>query len=167
MKTKLFILAIATLISIQTVFSQTEKQVTSIRTEVTAINKAAKKYSKKTKNVEGISLEGTEATYFTSGKGLKKITAKMYGETFKATAELYYQGEELIFAYEKMNRYNGHIAMNPSPKIAKVEEKRLYFSGGKLIKLLIGKVNVKEGSQQWIESEGDMVDLAKTLKDAH
>lgn len=165
MKMKLLILAIATFIGVNTVFAQSvEKQVVSIRAEVTAINKSAKSYKKTTKDIEGVSLEGTQATYFVSGKGLRKITAKMYGETFRATGEYYFQGEELIFAYEKMNKYNGSFA-SKNLKVVKVEEKRLYFSGGKMIKLLAGKVNVKSGSEQWEESEKDMVDLVKTLKD--
>jgi hypothetical protein len=90
MKTKLLILIVATLISVQIVFSQTENRVAFIRNEVNLINKQVKKYTKTTKNVEGISLEGTEAIYFASGKGLKKIVAKSYGETYKATTELYY-----------------------------------------------------------------------------
>lgn len=167
MKTKLLILIIATFIATQTVFTQSvEKQVSAIRAEVAAINKNAKGYTKKTKDVADISLEGTEATFFTSGRGLHKITAKMYGETFQATGEYYFQGEELIFAYEKMSRYNGQIGMSKPVKVVKVEEKRLYFSNGKLIKLLVGKISVKSGSQQWEESEKDTLDLVKTFKDA-
>ncbi|HRH44417.1 MAG TPA: hypothetical protein PKY82_22470 [Pyrinomonadaceae bacterium] len=167
MKTKLLILIIATFIAAQTIFAQSvEKQVSAIRAEVAAINKNAKSYTKKTKDVEGVSLEGTEATYFTSGRGLHKITAKMYGETFQATGEYYFQGEELIFAYEKMSRYNGQIGMSKPVKVVKIEEKRLYFSNGKLIKLLVGKISVKSGSQQWEESEKDSLDLVKTFKDA-
>lgn len=167
MKTKLLILIIATFIAAQTVFAQSvEKQVSTIRAEVTAINKNAKSYTKKTKDVADISLEGTEATFFTSGRGLHKITAKMYGETFQATGEYYFQGEELIFAYEKMSRYNGQIGMSKPVKVVKVEEKRLYFSNGKLIKLLVGKISVKSGSQQWEESEKDTLDLIETFKKA-
>lgn len=167
MKTKLLILIIATFIVTNTVFAQSvEKQVVSIRAEVTAINKNAKSYKKTTKDVDGVSLEGTEAIYFVSGKGLRKITAKMYGETFQATGEYYFQGEELIFAYEKMSRYNGQIGMSKPVKVVKVEEKRMYFAGGKMIKILLGKINVKSGSEQWENSEKDTLDIVKTFKEA-
>ena len=167
MKTKLLILIIITFIAAQTVFTQSvEKQVSAIRAEVTAINKNAKSYTKKTKDVADVSLEGTEATFFTSGRGLHKITAKMYGETFQATGEYYFQGEELIFAYEKMSRYNGQIGMSKPVKVVKTEEKRMYFSDGKMIKILVGKINVKSGSKQWEESEKDTLDLIQTFKKA-
>ena len=44
------------------VFAQIEKQIKQIRADVNLINKNASKYTKKTKTVEGIALEGTEAT---------------------------------------------------------------------------------------------------------
>lgn len=167
MKKILLILAIATFIGVSTGSAQSvESQVSSIRSEVTAINNSAKNYKKTTKSVEGISLEGTEASYFTSGKELKKITAKSYGETFNAVTEIYYQDNELIFVYQQINKYNGSFA-SKNVKVTKVEEKRFYFSDGKMIKLLLGKVNVKSGSRQWTESEEEIVDLVKTLKDAY
>lgn len=148
------------------VFAQTSKEVTTIRNEVAKINKNVKTYKKTTKDVEGISLEGTEAIYFTSGKRLKKITAKIYGETYNASAELYYQGDELIFVYQKMNRYDTQIGQTPPPKVVKVEEKRFYFVGEKLTKLLVGKNDVKKKSKQWENSESDIADLAKKLREA-
>lgn len=167
MKIRLLILVTATLIGIQTIFAQSvEKQVSAIRAEVAVINKNAKNYSKKIKDVEGVSLEGTEATYFTSGKGLKKITAKFYGETFQATGEYYFQGESLIFAYEKTSKYNGSLMTKPL-KIASVEEKRMYFLDDKMIKILVGKINIRSGSKQWEDSERETLDLIKTLKDAY
>lgn len=166
MKTKLLILTIATFIVAQTISAQSvEKQITAIRAEVTAINKAVKGYKKTVKDVEGISLEGTEATYFTSGKGLRKITAKMYGETFRATGEYYFQGEDLIFAYEKMSRYNGSIGME-NLKVVKVEESRMYFSGGKMIRYLLGKKQIKLGSTEFTEREYSTGETSDALKAA-
>ncbi len=167
MKTKLLILIIATFIATQTVLAQSvEKQIVSIRAEVTAINKNAKSYKKTTKDVEGVSLEGTEATYFVSGKGLKKITAKIYGESFNATAEYYFQGEYLIFAFEKMNKYNGSIGMD-NLKVIRVEESRMYFSGGKMIRYLIGKKPIKAGSTEFNEVEYSTGEISDTLKAAY
>lgn len=166
MKTKLLILVITIFIGINTVFAQSvEKQITAIRAEVAAINKATKGYKKTTKDVEGISLEGTEATYFVSGKGLKKITAKIYGESFRATMELYYQGEDLIFAYEKMSKYNGSIGMK-NLKVVKIEERRMYFSGGKMVRYLLGKKEIKSGSTEFNEEESATSETSDTLKAA-
>ncbi len=63
-------------------FAQTQKEVIKIRAQVAAINKGASKYTKTIKDVEDISLEGTEATYYHSAGNLKKITTKMFGETY-------------------------------------------------------------------------------------
>jgi hypothetical protein len=146
---------------------QTATQIGSIRAEVSLINKNAAKYQKKTKNVDDISLEGTEATYFTSGRGLRKITAKMYGETFRATAELFFSGEELIFAYKKLERYDTHIAMNPPPKVIKIIETRVYFAGGKAIRVMEGKVLVSGSAAEFGDAEAEMKELAEKLKDAY
>jgi hypothetical protein len=163
MKTKLLILAIAIFIGVSTVFAQTENEIASIRAEVTAINKNAKSYTKKTKSVEDVSLEGTEATFFVSGKGLKKITAKIYGETYRATLELYYQGEDLIFAYEKTSKYNGNITIK-NLKVVKVEEKRLYFSGGKMIRYLFGTKQMKLDAVESDEEAYSMMELSDMMK---
>lgn len=168
MKLKLLILTIATFIASQNIFAQSvEKQVAAIRAEVTAINKNAKSYKKTTKDVEGVSLEGTQASYFVSGKGLKKITAKMYGETFQAVGEYYFQGEELIFVYEKMSRYDTQIGLEKPVKIVKVEETRMYFSGGKAIRYLLGKKQIKVGSTEFNEREYSIGETSDTLKAAY
>lgn len=166
MKTKTFILIIVAFVSIQTSFAQTEKQITAIRAEVTAINKNEKSYKKTTKDVEGISLEGTEATFYVSGKGLKKIVAKMYGETYRATIEFYYQGEDLIFAFKKTEKYNGSIGMK-NLKVASITEERLYFSDAKMIRYLLGKKNIKSDSVEFDETAYSMVEISDRLKAAY
>ncbi|MEJ7848782.1 MAG: hypothetical protein WKF92_11910 [Pyrinomonadaceae bacterium] len=82
-------------------FAQTEKQIAAIRAEVQAINKGAAKYTKKTKNLYDLSTEGAEVTFYTSGKGLKKIVAKIYGESGNNTNEYFYQGKDLIFVLKR------------------------------------------------------------------
>jgi len=144
--------------------AQVEKQIAAIRADVNLINKSAAKYTKQKRDVEGVSLEGTEATYFLSGKGLKKIAAKMYGETFRGTVELYYSGEELIFAFERIEKYNTHIAMTPPPKVVKIEETRLYRTGGKTIRILSGKVQLKADDIKFTEAEYALIELADQLK---
>jgi hypothetical protein len=164
MKTKFLILIVAVIFTINNATAQSAAQIASIRNEVNAINNNAKKYAKNTKSVEGISIEGTEATYFGSGKGLKKINAKSYGETYNMTTELYYSGEELIFVYRKINSYDTQIGMNPSPKVVSVKESRFYFSNGKLIKFLNGKKDVKNTTKLWIDSEAEIIELEQKLK---
>ncbi len=166
MKTKLLILTVAIFFGLQTTFGQTAKQITAIRNEVQTINKNVNNYAKTTKDVDGISLEGTEATYFASGKDLKKIVAESYGETYKALTELYYSGDKLIFVYRKFSSYDTQVGMTPPPKVIKVKESRFYFADGKMIKFLNGKVSVKSTAKFWLDSESETVQMAEKLKAA-
>jgi len=147
--------------------AQTEKEIVKIRADVAAINKGAAKYRKKTKAVEDISLEGTEATYYAAGKSLKKITSKMYGETFNATGEFYYLDGQLIFAFLKHNRYDTQIGMDKPPKVVSVEERRFYFAGGDLIRLLVGKKELKSGDERYDELRDGILDTASKLKNSY
>ncbi len=165
---KILLLTILTLIFGLSTFAQTvERQIAAIRAEVAAINRAGAKYTKKTRNVEDVSLEGTEATYYVSGKGLKKIVAKMYGETYNATGEYYYSGEELIFAFVRFNRYDTQIGVTPVPKVVRSEEQRFYFSGGNLIRLLVGKKQLKPGAEKYEELKTEALAISGKLKEAY
>lgn len=148
-------------------FAQTENQIKQIRNEVALINKNAAKYKKEQRNVEDISLEGTEATYFISGKGLKKITAKIYGETYNSSLEIYYSGEEMIFAFLKENRYDTQIGMKPPPKVVKIEEARIYFSDGNPIRILAGKTGLKPSDEKYLELKTQIGDISNKLKAAY
>jgi hypothetical protein len=147
--------------------AQTKGAVAKIRAEVAAINKAAAKYKKTTRDVEGVSLEGTQAAYYASGRNLRKITAQIYGETYRATGEFYYQGENLIFAYLKRNLYDTQTGMIPPPKIIRVEEQRFYFSNGKLIRLLHGKKELKQGDAEFSELKDAVTDISSKLKKSY
>jgi hypothetical protein len=165
MKTKLLIL-IVLLFSFQTIFAQSRDDVSAIRNQVSTINRNLRKYTKKTKDVEDISVEGAQATYYTSGRGLLKVSVKMYGETYNAIGDFYYQGEELIFAYVKLNRYDTQIGLKKAPKVVKVEEKRLYFTDGNLVKLLIGQRQIKASDEKFNESKSEITDISGKLKAA-
>ena len=145
------------------VFAQTNAQITEIRNGVAAINKRVRQLSKTVKDVEGISLEGTEATYYISGRGLHKITAKIYGETYQSKAEFYYQGEQLIFIFEKFSRYKGGLG---SP-VASTVERRYYFSDKKMIRYLIGKTPIKSSDERFAADGDAMLETAKKLKEAY
>lgn len=167
MKFKFAILFFALFLSFQTTFAQAEKEIAAIRAQVAAIDKAAPRYKKATKTVENISLEGTEANYFSSDKGLEKIAAKIFGETFNATAEFYYQNDALIFVFYKINRYDRSIGTTKSPKVVRTEERRFYFKGDRLIRLLDGKTEVKTDHEKYETMRDEMIDVAEKLKAAH
>ena len=146
--------------------AQIERKIVKIRTEVAAINKGVSKYVKTTKSVDDISLEGTEATYYSSAGNLRKITAKMYGETYNATAEFYYADGELIFAYLKHNQYDTQIGTGKTPKVIRTEEQRFYFANGDLIRLLIGEKKIKSGDARYSELKDDIISISGKLRNS-
>lgn len=146
--------------------AQADGSIAAIRAEVNLINRNARSYRKVERSVEGISLEGTAATYFLSAKGLKKIVGKMYGETFRATAELFYSGEELIFAFQRLERYDTHVAADPPPKVVKVIETRVYYAGGTAIRVIEDKKTLTKASSDFRAAEEAMLDLSEKLKAA-
>lgn len=157
-------LLLLTFILAGSAFAQTEKQVAGISAEVAAINKGAAKYKKTKKDVEDISLEGTEATYYQSGKNLRKITAKMFGETVYADGEFYYRDGRLIFAVLKRTNYSEPLGMSKKRKVMSVEEQRYYFADDKLIRLLIGKKALKSGDERYEQLRDELISTADKLR---
>ncbi len=144
------------------VAATTAQQITSIRTEVAAINKRLPKMAAQTKNVEGITVEGTEATYYSSGKDLRKIRATLYGETFRATVELYFRRGALIFAFERYERYEAELG---SP-VESTTEYRFYFSGSRTLRLLIDAKQVSPSNEDGAKLVSDIRLLTKLLVSA-
>ena len=97
---------------------------------------------------------------------MKKISVKIYGETYRATAELYYSGEALIFAYQRLQRYDTHIAMKPPPKVVKILETRVYYNGAKAIRVIQGKKLTPKTEAAFDEAVLEMTELSDTLKAA-
>ena len=156
-----------TLVLAGSAFAQTEKQVAGISAEVAAINKGAAKYKKTKKDVEDISLEGTEATYYQSGKNLRKITAKMFGESVYADGEFYYRDGQLIFALLKRTMYNEPLGTGKKRKVTSVEEQRYYFENDNLIRLLIGKKELKSDDERYTQLKDDIISIASKLQNSY
>lgn len=147
--------------------AQSKNEVAKIRSEVAAINKGVSKYRKKTINVEGISLEGAEASYYYAAKDLKKITAKMYSETYNAAGEFYYRNGKLIFAFVKLNKYDFPLSSTgKAPKVVSVEEQRFYFSDESLIRMLSGKKELKADDDKYQELKKGIIDTASKIKES-
>lgn len=144
--------------------AQTEAEIAKLRVEVTAINKGVPKYTKTTKDVEDVSLEGTQATYYSSAGKVRKIAAEMHGETYYATAEFYYRDGELIFVYLKRNQYDTQIGTGRIPKVVRVEEQRYYFANGDLIRLLVGKKELRPNDERHSELKGEVISISNKLK---
>jgi hypothetical protein len=95
---------------------------------------------------------------------LKKITAEMFGETFNATGEFYYRDGKLIFAYLKRNKYDTQIGLGTPPKVISVEEQRFYFADGELLRLLVGKKELKSASKRFSELKDEITSISDKLK---
>lgn len=143
--------------------AQTDKDITEIRSRVALINKGAAKYKKVTKDVDEISLEGTEATFYRSGDDLRKVTARMYGETYKATGEFYYHDGKLIFGYIRHSQYDTQIGLSKPVKVIRVEDQRYYFKNGELIRLTVGKKTLKAGSEKHSQLKDQIIDISGKL----
>ena len=147
-------------------FAQTEKQIAVIRSQVAAINKNAAQATRKTKMVDGISLEGTEAVGYFSGRNIVKITTKSYGETYNSAAEIYYRDGKPFFIYCKINHYESSIGQTNQPRIAGSEEQRVYFDGGEPIKIMVGTKILKTNDDDYGEIEKSLSELAGKLSAA-
>jgi len=152
-------------LSILAVNGQSDKRVADIRAKVAEINGGAAKYHKENKNVVGISTEGAEVTLFRTGEELKKISAKIYGETFKGTSEFYFSGGELIFQYDRVSRYDTQIGLAKPVKVVRIEQYRSYFDKGKMFRLQIGNRVIEPGTDDFIGHESDSLKNVKAILD--
>jgi hypothetical protein len=157
---------IAIILGFQNAFAQTEPQISKIRARVAAINKNIGKYKKTVRDVDEISLEGTQATFYSAGSDLQKTTAKIYGESYNAVAEIYYEKNIPIFIYEKLNKYDRTIGETNAPKIVSVEETRIYYVEGRIVKMLAGKRAIKPADEKFEETSREFSEIAKKLFEA-
>ena len=63
--------------------------------------------------------------------------------------------------------YQNIPASNPPPKVVRTEEQRFYFAGGELIRLLVGKKELKSGDERYAELKDGIVDTSGKLKAAN
>jgi len=153
----------------QFVYGQTDekliaRRISEIRFKVGLINRSVKSLSKTTVDVDDSSLEGTQATYYRTNRELLKVSANMYGETNRATVELYYASGKLIFAFIKRGRYDTQIGVQPAPKILSSEEQRFYFAvNGRLIRLVVGTGELKPGAERYTDLKDQVFSIASKL----
>ncbi len=143
--------------------AQTDKRVSTIRSQVAAIGKASAKLTNTKHQVTDISTEGAEATFYHSGKDLKKVSVKIYGETFNGTSELYFDAGQLIFAYDRINRYDTQIGLKKPVKVVRIEEYRSYFENGGMFRLLMGKKVLTPASEEFAEHEKEILERTKAI----
>lgn len=110
--------------------SGSPQAIARIRQQFAAIEREAPAYRRTVHNVHGFSLEGGELTGFFRGGELRKLHARLFGETWRGTEELYFADGRLVFAYVVHERYDEPLSGRVQSRI----EHRLYFDGGRLIR---------------------------------
>ncbi|MEJ7625135.1 MAG: hypothetical protein WKF34_14175 [Pyrinomonadaceae bacterium] len=170
MKESLLALFVVPMIAAQFVHGQNveptiARGISAIRSTVASINRDVSKLSNTTSDINDIALEGAEVRYFRSMNQRNKAMGWFYGETFRATGEFYYDHNKLIFAFLKYRRYDTHIGAHPPPKIVSTEEQRFYFAAdGRLIRLLVGKKELKSGGAKYSEFKDQVTRLSSKIR---
>jgi len=101
-----------------------------IRARVAEIEREAPGYRRTTHDLYGFSLEGGELAGLFRGRELRKLAARLLGETWRGTEEYYYSGGRLIFIHVVHERYGEPMSGHAASTI----EHRFYFDGGRLIR---------------------------------
>jgi hypothetical protein len=101
-----------------------------IRAQFATIEREAPAYRQTKHDVHDFSLEGGELTGFYRGRELRKLHARLFGETWRGTEEYYFAGGRLIFIHVVHERYDEPM----SGRVHWTIEHRFYFDGGRLIR---------------------------------
>lgn len=101
-----------------------------IRAEFAAIERQAPAYRQTTHDVWDFSLEGGELAGFYLGNELRKLHARLFGETWRGTESYYFAGGQLIFIHVVHERYDEIL----SGRVQYRMEHRFYFDRGRLIR---------------------------------
>jgi hypothetical protein len=101
-----------------------------IRAAVAEVEREAPRYRRTKHDVFNFSLEGGELTGLYRGRELRKLAARLYGETWRGTEEYYFSGGRLVFIHGVTERYDEPM----TGRVVFTIEHRLYLDGGRLIR---------------------------------
>lgn len=101
-----------------------------IRREFAVIEREAPRYRRTSRDIYGFSLEGGVLEGFYRGTELRKLRARLFGESWRGTEEYYFSGGRLVFVYVVHERYDEPMSGRVQAKI----EHRYYFADGRLIR---------------------------------
>ncbi|HEU4884408.1 MAG TPA: hypothetical protein VFT45_19280 [Longimicrobium sp.] len=104
--------------------------ITRIRAQFAEIQRDAPRYRQTKHDVHDFSLEGGELMGFYRGGELRKLHARLFGETWRGTEDYYFADGRLIFIHTVQERYDEPL----SGRVRWTIEHRFYFDGGRLIR---------------------------------
>ena len=109
-----------------------EAKVKSIRGKYAEIEKSLKDCRQVKRDLPDESAEGGELTAYFKDSSLRKLSARLFGETGKVLEEFYFADGQVIFVFRVETRYT-----EPNSGVVKSKtEQRFYFADGKLIRWL-------------------------------
>lgn len=109
-----------------------EGKVKAIRHRYDEIERSLGRCKQVERDVFGESAEGGVLTGYFSGKSLRKLEAKFYGETGQAIEEYYFWNDQLFFVSQVVSRYDKPL----SGVVKSKSQERFYFAEGALIRWL-------------------------------
>lgn len=101
-----------------------------IRAEFAEIERALPGYRRTTRDLWNFSLEGGELEAFQDGSELRKLRARLFGETGRVTEEFYFSDGRPIFIYAVHERYDQPLSGRVQARI----EHRFYLDDGRVIR---------------------------------
>ena len=116
------------------------------------------------RELEGYSLErGDLKAYYRKSLPLKFI-ARHYGESFKATDELYFWQGRLFFVLSTRENYNHPISGFDTPvEVISREQNRYYFQNGQLWRWIDNKGKTIESGTEFKLQEKDQLTFAREM----
>ena len=109
-----------------------EERVKVIRTRYAEIEKELKDCRQVKRDLPDESAEGGELTAYFKDSSLRKLSARLFGETGKVLEEFYFSDGQVIFVFRVETRLT-----EPNSGVVKSKtEQRFYFADGKLIRWL-------------------------------
>lgn len=104
----------------------------SIRARYAQINRDLKRYTRVETDLMDESTEGGRLTAYYFKGAPRKLVARYYGETGRATEEYYFWNNSLFFVLRAEERYRNPIGVDSSPTVRSRQEDRYYFARGRL-----------------------------------
>lgn len=121
--------------NIEAADSSIEEKIKAIRQRYSEVEGELKSCRQVKRDLPDESAEGGELTGYFKHSSLRKLAAKLYGETGNVLEEYYFWDDQLFFVLRMETRYT---APN-SGKVKNKTEERFYFADNKLIRWLDAK----------------------------